>query len=40
MFGNTSSPAVLTYGVRKAAENGDDDIKEYINRNFYVDLCP
>lgn len=41
VFGNSPSPAVATYGLRKAAEQGETeygtDSKEFILRNFYVD---
>ena len=41
VFGNSPSPAVATYGLRKAAEQGETehgtDSKEFVFRNFYVD---
>ena len=41
VFGNTSSPAVATYGLRKMAEVGESefgsDAKELVEKNFYVD---
>ena len=41
IFGNTSSPAVATYGLRKTAEVGEadygSDVKDFVNSNFYVD---
>lgn len=41
MFGNSPSPAVAIYGMRKAAEQGETeygtDAKHIIFRNFYVD---
>ncbi|XP_048734152.2 uncharacterized protein LOC125650167 [Ostrea edulis] len=37
VFGNTPSPAVATYGLRKAVENGDRDVRDFVERNFYVD---
>ena len=37
VFGNCASPAVATYGLNKAVENADDDVRELIRRNFYVD---
>lgn len=41
VFGNSPSPAVATYGMRKAAEQGETehgtDVKHFIFRNFYVD---
>jgi hypothetical protein len=41
LFGNTSSPAVATFGLRKTANVGEaqfgSDAKEFVERNFYVD---
>lgn len=37
VFGNTPSPAVDTYGLREAVKNGDKDVREFVERNFYVD---
>ena len=37
VFGNCASQAVATYGLNKAVENADDDVRELIRRNFYVD---
>ena len=41
IFGNTSSPAVATYGLRKTADVGEQqfgsDAKELVYKNFYVD---
>ncbi|XP_078367158.1 uncharacterized protein LOC144651138 [Oculina patagonica] len=41
IFGNTSSPAVANYGLRKTAEVGENefgsDAKAFVHRNFYVD---
>lgn len=41
VFGNSPSPAVATYGLRKAAEQGENehgkDVKDFVYRNFYVD---
>ncbi|XP_065930417.1 uncharacterized protein [Magallana gigas] len=37
VFGNTPSPAVATYGLRKTVENEDSDVKNYVMKNFYVD---
>ena len=40
-FGNTSSPAVATFGLRKTAEDGaatyGPETKNFVDRNFYVD---
>ena len=41
VFGNTSSPAVATYCLRKTAEVGEQefgsDAKDFVHDNFYVD---
>ncbi|XP_070581474.1 uncharacterized protein [Ptychodera flava] len=41
LFGNVSSPAIATFGLRKIAEDGvstyGEDMKEFIDKNFYVD---
>jgi hypothetical protein len=41
LFGNTSSPAVATLGLRKTANEGQHvygkDAKEFVDNNFYVD---
>lgn len=41
VFGNSPSPAVATYGLRRAALYGEDEFghaaKEFIHREFYVD---
>nr|XP_022300829.1 uncharacterized protein LOC111109032 [Crassostrea virginica] len=41
VFGNTPSPAVATYGFRLAAiqaeNNFGKDVREFVERNFYVD---
>ena len=37
VFVNTPSPAVATYGLRKSVEGSDQDIKDFVNHNFYVD---
>ncbi|VDI02925.1 Hypothetical predicted protein [Mytilus galloprovincialis] len=37
VFGNSPSPSVATYGLRKSAETADQDVKDFVNRNFYVD---
>ncbi|XP_052704714.1 uncharacterized protein LOC128180620 [Crassostrea angulata] len=37
VFGNTPSPAVATYGLRKASSVGDDDVRKFVYNNFYVD---
>lgn len=41
VFGNSPSPALATYGMRRAAEHGETehgkDAKHFVFRNFYVD---
>ena len=41
VFGNSPSPAVATYGLRKIADNTapslGEDVKTFIDENFYVD---
>ncbi len=41
VFGNSPSPAIATYGLRKAAELNQEiygkDVKHLVERNFYVD---
>ena len=41
LFGNGPSPAIATYGLRRAADDGEEnhgeEVKEFIHRNFYVD---
>ncbi|KAK3105444.1 hypothetical protein FSP39_025380 [Pinctada imbricata] len=41
VFGNTTSPAVATYGLRQAALTAEPiygtDMREFVERNFYVD---
>lgn len=41
LFGNSPSPAVATFGMRKAADNGEKehgaDVKKFICKDFYVD---
>ncbi|XP_069139288.1 uncharacterized protein [Argopecten irradians] len=37
VFGNGSTPAIATYGLRKVVEEADEDVQEFIHRNFYVD---
>jgi hypothetical protein len=41
LFGNTSSPAVATFGLRKTAEEGEKefgrDAKHFVVKDFYVD---
>lgn len=38
VFGNTPSPSVATYGLRQSvADHPDPEIREIVQRNFYVD---
>ena len=41
LFGNASSPAVATFGMRKTAEDGEEGFgsaaKEFVYNDFYVD---
>lgn len=41
MFGNSPSPVVAIYGLRWAAQKGEEehgtDAKQFVMRNFYVD---
>ncbi|XP_052224697.1 uncharacterized protein LOC127840306 [Dreissena polymorpha] len=37
VFGNSPSPAVATYCLRKAVETADEDVRTFVNRDFYVD---
>ena len=37
VFGNTKSQAKVTYGLQKALVLGDNDVGEFVSKNFYVD---
>lgn len=37
VFGNSPSPAIATYGLRQSVKNSDDDVKSFVNDDFYVD---
>ncbi|XP_060571866.1 uncharacterized protein LOC132730037 [Ruditapes philippinarum] len=37
VFGNSPSPAIATYCLRKSVDNSDEDIRVFVNRDFYVD---
>ncbi|XP_064461872.1 uncharacterized protein LOC135372079 [Ornithodoros turicata] len=41
VFGNSPSPAVATYGLRRTAIDGEEqfgtDVREFVEKNFYVD---
>ena len=37
VFGNSPSPAVATYGLRRTVENSNPDVNKFVNKDFYVD---
>lgn len=41
VFRNNPSPAVATYGLRRAAQQGEEkygaDVRQFVDRDFYVD---
>lgn len=37
VFGNSPSPAIANYGLKKAAEKADDDVTHFVQKDFYVD---
>lgn len=37
VFGNSCSPAVATYGLRKSVADSDPDVREFVSKDFYVD---
>ncbi|RXN35155.1 hypothetical protein ROHU_014394 [Labeo rohita] len=37
VFGNSPSPAVAIYCLRQSVKDGDSDVKNFVNREFYVD---
>ncbi|XP_069129305.1 uncharacterized protein [Argopecten irradians] len=37
VFSNTTSPAIANYGIRKIVENADEDVTNFVNKDFYVD---
>ncbi|XP_062603305.1 uncharacterized protein LOC134265079 [Saccostrea cucullata] len=38
VFGNSPSPAVATYGLRRCVEHSEEpEVKEFVNNQFYVD---
>lgn len=37
VFGNSASPAVATLGLRRTVRNADEDVRQFVCRNFYVD---
>jgi hypothetical protein len=37
VFGNSPSPAIATYCLRKSVDHSDEDVRIFVNRQFYVD---
>ncbi len=37
VFGNSPSPAVAIYCLRQSVKDSDPDVKNFVNRDFYVD---
>lgn len=37
VFGNTTSPAIATYALRKTVEASEENVKNLVMRNSYVD---
>ncbi|XP_061182344.1 uncharacterized protein LOC133190668 [Saccostrea echinata] len=37
VFGNRPSPAVATYGLRRAVRDADHDVVNFVHQDFYVD---
>ena len=37
VFGNCASPAIATLGLQKAVHTADDEVKDFVARDFYVD---
>lgn len=37
VFGNSPSPAVAIYCLRQSVKDGDPEVKNFVNRDFYVD---
>jgi hypothetical protein len=41
VFGNSPSPSIATYGLRRTADQAESkfgsDVKAFVHRNFYVD---
>ena len=40
IFGNTQSRVTVSYGLRKASLLGDNYVRDFVNKNFYVDNGP
>ena len=37
VFGNSPSPAIATFCLRQTAQNADEDVRRFVEGNFYVD---
>ena len=37
VFGNSPSPAVATYGLRRSVQTASLDVQKFVSKNFYVD---
>lgn len=37
VFGNSPSPAIATYGLRKSVDGYDSDVQSFVKEDFYVD---
>ncbi|XP_033105146.1 uncharacterized protein LOC117107553 [Anneissia japonica] len=37
VFGNSPSPAVACFGLRDVVKDSEPDVREFVNRHFYVD---
>lgn len=37
IFGNRPSPAMATYGLRRAVQDADPDVVNFVHQDFYVD---
>jgi hypothetical protein len=37
VFGNSPSAAVATFGLCKCISNADEDVRDFVSNNFYVD---
>ena len=37
VFGNSPSPAVATYGLRRTVADSDPDVIKFVNKDYYVD---
>ncbi|KAH3817028.1 hypothetical protein DPMN_118554 [Dreissena polymorpha] len=37
VFGNSPSPAIASYALRKSVEKSNDDVRQFVHNDFYVD---